>query len=295
MAAQPHVLSRSLVLGAGGPVGRAWQLGLLAQLVSRGWTFAQADLILGTSAGAVVGCRLAARLELGSVLRPVEPSPSRSPEALSPELARLLQASVQAARSSRPEPYYQDVGRMALGAETMSESASIHRLGLPSGLSWPQNFRAIAVNAGTGVPVQWSRDSGVDLVRAVASSAALPSVAPAITIDGQHYMDGGVRSMLNADLATGHQVVTVLSCFDLSVDEARSPSPFASLTPMLNAEVDKLRREGAHVEVISPSEQYLELTAFGVRMLDYALVPDAARLGATQGASLQSDLADYWT
>ena len=59
--------------------------------------------------------------------------------------------------------------------------------------------------------------SGATLERAVTSSAAIPGVWPLITIKGERWIDGGVRSMLNADLATGCDVVIVVSCFALEV------------------------------------------------------------------------------
>jgi NTE family protein len=52
---------------------------------------------------------------------------------------------------------------------------------------------------------------------AVTSSSAIPGVWPPITIKGERWIDGGVRSMLNADLATGCDVVIVVSCFALEV------------------------------------------------------------------------------
>lgn len=51
--------SRALVLGGGGPTGRAWQMGLMSGFIEQGIDFGTADLIIGTSAGAVVGAMLA--------------------------------------------------------------------------------------------------------------------------------------------------------------------------------------------------------------------------------------------
>ena len=54
---------KALVLGGGGPVGRAWQMGIAAGLQAEGVDLREADLIVGTSAGAVVGARLALGLD----------------------------------------------------------------------------------------------------------------------------------------------------------------------------------------------------------------------------------------
>ena len=46
---------RALVLGSGGLTGIGWEIGLIAGLAERGIDLAAADVIIGTSAGAVVG------------------------------------------------------------------------------------------------------------------------------------------------------------------------------------------------------------------------------------------------
>src|SRR5216683_8015654 len=53
---------RALVLGGGGPVGEAWESGVIAGLADKGVDLSGADLILGTSAGAIVGARVASRM-----------------------------------------------------------------------------------------------------------------------------------------------------------------------------------------------------------------------------------------
>jgi NTE family protein len=46
---------RALVLGGGGVTGIAWETGLIAGLAGLGIDLAAADVIIGTSAGSVVG------------------------------------------------------------------------------------------------------------------------------------------------------------------------------------------------------------------------------------------------
>lgn len=52
-------MGKALVLGGGGSVGTAWQTGLIAGWNRRGIVLTDADLILGTSAGAAVGVQVA--------------------------------------------------------------------------------------------------------------------------------------------------------------------------------------------------------------------------------------------
>ena len=50
--------SRALVLGGGGITGAAWEVGLIAGLAARGVDLTAADLVLGTSAGALAGAQV---------------------------------------------------------------------------------------------------------------------------------------------------------------------------------------------------------------------------------------------
>jgi hypothetical protein len=67
---------------------------------------------------------------------------------------------------------------------------------------WPDRPTIVtAVDTHTGGLVAFDRDSGVDPVDAVTASCALPDLAPTHSINGSRYIDGGVRSTENADLA----------------------------------------------------------------------------------------------
>ena len=67
--------SRALVLGGGGPVGRAWEIGLVDGFAGQGIDFWTADFIIGTSAGAVVGARLALKQGFGAPPKIAAPPP----------------------------------------------------------------------------------------------------------------------------------------------------------------------------------------------------------------------------
>ena len=153
------------------------------------------------------------------------------------------------------------------------------------GRHWPEHWlRITAVDAGTGEPVVFDRDSGVDLVDAVAASCAsgLPYRI------GEHaYIDGGYRSNAeNADLANGYARVLVLS-----------PLGGRTLTPaawglQLGAQVDDLRAAGSRVETIVPDSDSEHL--FGANAMDFSLRPSAARTGYDQGLALAERLTEFW-
>ena len=79
---------------------------------------------------------------------------------------------------------------------------------------WPDRpMIVVAVDAHTGELAAFDRDSGVGLVDAVTAGTALPGLVPAHGINGTRYINGGVRSAENADLASGYANVVVLSPF----------------------------------------------------------------------------------
>ena len=162
-------LSRGLVLGGGGPVGRAWQVGLVDGFAGQGIDLGTADLIIGTSAGAVVGAQLALKQGFGA-----PPKIDAAPPVYSGSMVDLAAAMARAAQSSEPEPIRAEIGRMALNAQTISEEASLSRsIFAPFvGQAWPSQIRATSMNALTGQLRIWDASSGAPLERAIAASTA---------------------------------------------------------------------------------------------------------------------------
>jgi predicted acylesterase/phospholipase RssA len=93
--------SRALVLGAGGPVGRAWQSGLIAGLIEREIDLGDASLIIGTSAGAIVGAQLALGLKFAAPSK-LDLAVQAAPASSSSDMSELLAAIARA--SGRPNP-----------------------------------------------------------------------------------------------------------------------------------------------------------------------------------------------
>ena len=138
------------------------------------------------------------------------------------------------------------IGAYALAAETVPEAdrRAVISGRLPSP-DWPaRRMLLVAVDAETGAMRVFDRQSGVSLVDAVAASCAVPGVWPPVTIGGRRYVDGGVRSGENADLAAGCGRIVVIS--PLGYDSAL-PSPMP-----LRRVVGELRSDGSAVTVITP-------------------------------------------
>jgi NTE family protein len=149
---------------------------------------------------------------------------------------------------------------------------------------WPeQAVRITVVDAHTGDPVVFDRHSGVDLVDAVAASTA---GGPAYRIGDRRYIDGGYRSIENADLAAGYGRVLVLSPFGGASGHPREWGTH------LAAQVDELRAGGSRVETISPDGDSEHM--FGTNAMDPSLRPPAARAGFDQRRALVEPLTEFW-
>ncbi|MFI1430372.1 patatin-like phospholipase family protein [Streptomyces lydicus] len=201
---------RALVLGPGGLLGTAWMAGLAHGLRREGVDLGEAELTVGTSAGALVAAALSSGQDLE---RFAAPAPVAGPRPR-PD-ARLMGEvfAVLGAPGLEPAEARRRVGRLALdSADPEAEQALLTvRRALIGTDTWPDRSLLItAVDAATGEPVVWDRSSGVPLTQAVAASSAFPGVAPPVTVRGRRYMDGALRSGTNADLARGCRALLVV-------------------------------------------------------------------------------------
>ncbi len=267
----------TLVLGGGGLAGIAWITGLLAGLADAGQDVTGADLIIGTSAGANVAAQVGSGLPLDALFaRQVDPAQQARELTAQLDLDKVAAdwAEIMAGVTSAEEALRR-VGGYALAARTVPEPErrAVIESRLPSH-EWPSRpIMLIAVDAQTGEAVQFGNESGASLVDAVAASSALPGIWPPVTIGARRYIDGGVRSSDNADLAAGSERIVVIS--PLGFD-----SPIPSPMPLRDV-VAQLREQGAEVTVLAPDQA--SAAAMGANPLDPGTRVPAAEAGRTQG------------
>jgi NTE family protein len=207
------VTIRTLVLGGGGITGIAWELGLLSALRDAGTDLSTADVVIGTSAGAYVGALLATGADLDAAIAraqsmDIELSPRIDPGLLAQGFALLTDTSLghreiraRLGALARSAPLGDDTAHVAKFAEMLP----VHE--------WPARPRLIvtAIDTDTGALAAWDARAGVSLPAAVAASCALPGVFPPVRVGDGYYMDGGVRSVTNTDLAAGADAVVVIA------------------------------------------------------------------------------------
>jgi NTE family protein len=268
----------ALVFGGGGVAGIAWITGLLAGLAEAGQDVtANADVLIGTSAGATVAAQLGSGLSLEELFaRQVDPA-LQSRELMAVIDWEKFAADIEqyTSASDAPEERLRSYGRFALDADTVPEPQrrAVIESRLPSH-DWPARpLKLTAVDCVSGELTIFEAASGVSLVDAVSASTAVPGIWPPVTINGRRYMDGGVRSGDNADLAAGAERIIVISPMGMN-------SPLPSPMPLREV-LTSLKDGGATVTVISPDEA--SAAAIGTNALDPATRVPAATAGRAQG------------
>lgn len=268
-------------------MGASWLIGALEALEAEtGWRASEADHLVGTSAGAVIGALAAEGIAAeymgayagGRTLEGYAEAESRA-DAL---VGRLIGTEYRLALALPP------VGpgswRLALGTLRRLRStspATVLAGWLPRGFistapisgliesfvpaRWPDHpaYWAVAADYRSGKRVAFGRDDApaAAVADAVAASCAIPSFYHPVTIDGRRYVDGGICSTSNLDLVCGRGLDLVICLNPMSsVAPVRAGSPADRFAALMRAaagrrlghEARKLREEGTEVLILQP-------------------------------------------
>lgn len=288
----------ALVLGGGGAAGVMWLFGLTLGLRRTGIDLSLAGRIVGTSAGAVLGANLAGGVDLPALLAslPSEP-PATSTPPLAPPPPGVAEPTPPSAVSDPADAESGPVGSLRLNADDTDPVERRRRIGAQAleldlgdpadhiarmsqlvGITdWPDHDLLItAVDATTGALRTWTREGKATLPEAIAASSAVPGVFPAIPIDGSHFLDGGLRSPINADLAAGAPLIVILE-------------PFAHVFPRAATDT-----ELGGTPTISITADTEAITAFGSDLFAPAALRPAFEAGLRQATDAAARLRDVW-
>jgi NTE family protein len=295
------VNERALVLGGGGAAGNAWLIGVIAGLFDAGLDVTKADLIIGTSAGSTAAAQITSSTPtelLANILAavpqqrtgPVGSDGGRVP--IGPVADHMERTGALIAAAEDAADMRRRIGAAALAMDAASDGSGQARWRATvaarlSSQDWPLRPLLIpAVDAHTGEPVVFDRDSGVELLDAVAASTSNGFGVAPYRIGESRYFDGGYRRNENADLAAGYERVLVLSPLG---GRTRHPLDWGM---QLQAQVDELRAGGSRVETILPDGD--SLNVFGTNLMDLSTRAPAARAGYNQGRALGEALTEFW-
>lgn len=276
------------MLGAGGITGIAWLAGALRAVHEQtGWDPATADIITGTSAGAVAATVLAAGQDPCDLLAYAEDP-------------LLLAGAIAAATADRgPEGLALPLpGSLALAASGLVGGSARRRLTALSGLlprgvrsgdeirgltheaaaaGWPSRaelwLHACDLRSGRLVTFGRHGAPAAPVADAVAASCAVPAYYRPVTIEGRRYVDGGLRSFTNADRLAGEgcDVVLVLSPFSSRhrgalLDTAVFGVARAATASRTDRELRHLEEDGARVALVQPAAA--DIRAMGLNPMD---------------------------
>jgi NTE family protein len=280
-------INRALVLGGGGIAGIAWETGVLQGIADESPTAARAlldsEVLVGTSAGSAVVAQIGSGLSLEELF-------ARQVQELSAEIDPGVGVDAVTdlflAALSQPETTVaqkrQRIGAVALATETVAEAVRRYVIAqrLPTH-AWPDRaLRVTAIHIATGELVVFDRDSGIDLVDAVAASCAVPGAWPPVTIGDQRYMDGGIGSTINLDVADDCEMAVVLVPAGVSAPSPFGPGPVAEIAAF----------DGTALGMFA---DHKSLAAFGPNPLDPRCRVVSAEAGRAQGRREAAGVAAF--
>lgn len=311
-------MRRGVVFGGGGLVGMAYHAGVLKALEDRGLDLAGADVVVGTSAGAVMASYLAvgwAMSDFWEYGHGRHPTSRAHPEEQTEDIRTLFEplwtSRADRVRRSVGSLFAVAASRGLLRAGTRGRiPAAYLRRAFPSGMystertrlrlhaelprAWPREHLYIcAADLYTGERVPFGHVSApqVPLPDAVLASTAIPGVFPPVKIDGRAYVDGGIVSATSLDLAVHSGCDTVLCIAPLGfrrqpTDNTRDPRVWGPMfvrglfARQVRTEVREARERGVDVFVIRP--WFADLARHGtnsMRMFDRAGMMENAHEG----------------
>jgi NTE family protein len=290
-----------LVLGAGGLVGIAYHAGVLRAMTELGVDPNDASLIVGTSAGSVMGSYLRVGTSIDDLwtlaigTHPsfddlgATPDERRKSMSLVPsfgsasDLSRRMVGSYWVLMRSfmpMPLPRVPSTMQRAFRAGLFSMSGARRQMENDLGAHWPERALAIcAVDLGSGQRTVFSATSDVSatLSQAVLASCAVPGLYVPIRLGRRVFVDGGVHSSTNLDVALRHdsQPVVCIAPMDYTADDAdgavvTSADALARLARRLPhrqllGELAKAARQGTRVVLIRPTPT--EVRRHGINLM----------------------------
>jgi NTE family protein len=271
-----------MILGGGGVVGIAWEIGVLHGIAAAGVRLTSADEVIGTSAGAFAGAALldprgidwAFRRQLACEVKEI--SAQFTPEGI----ATLT--SIVRDYGHDPHEAGQRLGTFALKATTVSTDArmAVVRDRLAS-TEWPSDrLRFTAIDADDGTLHLLDKASGIGIVDAAAATGAVPGIWPVVEAGGRRWIDGGSVSATNAHLAEAYHKCLVISPMAMNLSGGS-----------VQGQLDQLVE--THSLLIVPDTASAE--AIGPNPLDADRRPGAAEAGYRQGMNSADAVAAFWS
>ena len=278
---------KALVLGGGGIAGIAWETGVLRGIADESPTAARvlldSDVLVGTSAGSSVGAQISSGHAIEDLFeRQIQASSAEIDPGNGIDTVVELFLQAVADPHSTVTQKRQRIGAVALATETVAEPVrrDVIARRLPSQHWSDRVLRVTAIDIDTGKLVVFDRDSGVKLVDAVTASCAVPGVWPPVTFGERRYMDGGIGSTINLDVAGDCDMAVVLVPAGESAPSSFGEGPASEIAAF----------GGTALGLFADDES---LAAFGSNPLDPRCRIASAQAGRAQGRREAAGVAAF--
>jgi len=303
MLSRPDVL----VLGGGGLLGEEWMLGILAGIEdATGFDLRDCEHFVGTSAGSIVAARLASG---HSLRRPDQADIANEPAAARNGSDQTLGAlALQVARRAGEWTLAASAPLAPLALAATGPGGSFVRAGVLNRLARPRRtlddlrtyvdrygasfdgrLRVTAVDRLRGSRVVFGSPGApyATVAQAVEASCTVPWLFAPVMIGGREYVDGGVWSATNLDVAPVGRDTHVL-CLNPTASIAGTHTLTAVARRMARSAVSVeglvLRRRGAIVHTAGPDIECA--AAMGGDFMDPEPRPRVLAAGYRQGLQL---------
>jgi NTE family protein len=296
-----------LVLGGGGVLGEAWMMGVLAGVEdATGFDLRGCENFVGTSAGAIV----AAHLVAGNAPRRPSSMGTEIEVASAVPVSGLATAAIGAAR--RAGAWALAAGSafapLALGIAApggaVLRATMLRRLPRPSdtlddlrahlqrsGARFDGRLRVIAVERMSGRRVVFGSPGApaASVAEAVTASCTVPWLFAPVRIGDREYVDGGLWSPTNLDVAPASRDTHVL-CLNPTASISGSQTVLGVIRSVARSAVSiealVLRRRGAAVQAVAPNLE--SAAAMGTNFMDREPRSRVLAAGYRQGLALAS-------
>ena len=280
---------RALVIGCGGVAGGAWSIAALHHLQQQlNWDARDADILVGTSAGAVLATLLGSGVSVAQ-LRDCQQGTSDHCQwdhdtdtggALPPLPGARFTGAKLALKGLRGEisPLTAICGLLPRGQFDMAPFRQLVNTAT-AGKDWVSHpatwIMAVDTDSGKRIPFGKGGAPSATIADAVCASYGVPFWCPPVTVADRTYIDGGVASPTSADLLADSavdEVIVLAPMASRQPDQPRSPLMKIErqvrryMTTIVDREVALLEKSGKRVIRIEPNAQ--DLTAFGYNMMD---------------------------
>ena len=284
------------MLGAGGVMGGAWLAGGLHALASHtGWDPGSADIVVGTSAGSMMGALVAAGgvppwfmlahsggedIEglvdaLGNPVAEADRSAgaifrlAKGLPPLGPSSWRLLLAAIR--NPNKHVPTAVGAALLPHGPISTEPLKDVVRRAVGEDTEIPPNVWIMACDLDAGRRVAFGREDAppAEIPDAVAASCAIPGFYRPVRIGGRCYVDGGTWSLSNLDVVARLELDLVI-CMNPSSSREAAIAPGGAVARRLRVQAGRrlgrearfLRKHGTEVVLVQPTAE--DLAGMGV-------------------------------